>query len=304
MFNRNRSISAASWTCRFALLALAALAVVLALTGCSGSGVKDSMDKYSWDELSAIASEISTADSDEAALQIATDYHLIDSSGKLDGTTKSVALSDGTTAHVAIAGFRADDASDGSKAGITFVFTDAPVVHAMDESASNDGGWEKSEMRSWLNGEFAGMLPSDMKSAIKAVDKKTNSSAYTTPGAVSSTSDKLWLLSFAEIAGTPSPNSLIGGSGIPAETYGMEGKQYQLFSDKGVSAGEPNDVLVRTFTGAEGNGLAMSGSACPWWLRSLSMTWTSGFAACSNEGDPQSAWVADHEIGVAPGFCL
>ena len=304
MFNRDKSISIAGWTGRIALLALVALAMASVIVGCSSGDVRESMDKYSWDELSAIAAEITAADSDEEGLELAAYYHLVDSSGKLDGSTKSVTLSDGTVSHVAIAGFRADDLSDGGKAGITFVFTDAPIAASMSEDASNDGGWEKSEMRSWLNDEFAGMLPSDMKGAIKSANKKTNSSAYTTPGAVSSTSDKLWLLSFAEVAGTPSPNSLIGGSGIPAETYGMEGSQYQLFKDKGVSAGEENSVLMRTFVGEEGNGLVMSGEACPWWLRSLSMTWTSGFAACTDEGDPQSAWIPDHEIGVSPGFCL
>ena len=148
------------------------------------------------------------------------------------------------------------------------------------------------------------MLPSDLKGVIKKASKKTNSSAYTTPGAVSSTSDALWLPSFAEVAGTPSPNSLVGGSGIPAETYGMEGSQYQLFKEKGVIAGEGNSVLVRTFVGKGGNGLVVPGEACPWWLRSLSMTWTSGFASCDDSGNPQNAWMTDNEIGVVPGFCL
>lgn len=307
MFNRNSSRSTARWTSFAYAVAACALALfaLLACAGCSGGAAeKESLDKYGWDELSAIAAEIHDAASDEEGVEIAESYNLLDSSGKITSSSKSVTLSDGTVAHVMLAGIRADDLADGGKAGLTFVFTDAPAAHAMNAEASNEGGWEKSEMRSWLNGEFAGMLPSDLKGAIKSASKKTDNSAYTTPGSVSSTSDKLWLLSLTEVIGSVAPNDLVGGSGIPAETYNMEGKQYQLFKEKGVSAGEANSVLERSFVGKDGNGIVEPGEACPWWMRSLGMTWTSGFAACDADGDPFGAWITDHDIGVAPGFCL
>ena len=287
----------------FIAVVLAIGLAMLALVGCSSPMEKSSVSDYSWSELSEIAAEIHSADSDEEGMEIAERHHLA-SGGKLDGKTKRVTLSDGTQANVMIAGIRADDLSDGGKAGLTFVFADAPIAHSMGDDASNEGGWEKSGMRNWLNSDFADMLPSDLKGVIKAANKKTNSSAYTTPGAVSSTSDKLWLLSYAEIAGSPSPGDLVGGSRIPAETYAAEGKQYKVFSDMKVSGNSENPALVRTFTGKEGNGLVVSGEACPWWQRSLSMTWTSGFAAIDAEGNPLNAWITDYDIGVVPGFCL
>ena len=294
----------ACWTGRRIIAAALVLIAILALAGCSsGSTAKDSMSSYSWPELSKIATEIHDAPSDEAGMEIAAEYNLV-ISGKLDTSTKSVALSDGTTAHVMLAGIRQDDLSDGGKAGLTFVFTDAPVAHAMNDIASNDGGWEKSEMRAWLNNDFIGMLPGDLKDAIKKASKKTNSSAYTTPGAVSSTSDKLWLLSYAEICGSIAPNDIIRGSGIPAATYNAEGKQYQVFSDAKVSGNSDNDKLARTFTGKNGNGIVTPGEPCGWWMRSLSMTWTSGFAAVDDAGNPLNAWMTDYELGVVPGFCL
>ena len=278
---------------------VAALLASVALTGCSSSGVKGSFDAYSWSELSAISKEIATATDDAEATEIAQSYHLLNSSGKLDGKTKSVTLSDGTKAAVAIAGIRQDDLASGGKAGITCVFTSAPVVHAMNEDASNVGGWEKSEMRSWLNDEFLGMLPSDLKGAISAANKKTNSSGGTTPGSVSTTSDKLWLPSLVEVGGSVAPNDLVGGSGIPAATYNAEGKQYQAFAQGAVG-------LTRTFTGddSEGSGIVVSGEASPWWQRSLSTTWTAGFGATDAEGDAMSAWFSDYALAVAPGFCL
>lgn len=287
-----------------AALATAVLAGLLALAGCSAPVEKSSVSDYSWAELSQIATEIREAETDADGIEIASAYHLLDASGKTDGKTVGVSLSDGTKASVVLAGVRQDDLADGGKAGLTFVFADAVAAHAMEEDASNDGGWEKSAMRSWLNADFMDKLPSDLKGVIKAASKKTDSSAYTTPGAVASTSDKLWLLSYAEAAGSMAPNDLVGGSGIPAETYNREGVQYQLFADKKVSGGQENAALERVFDGAEGNGIVMPGESCPWWLRSLSMTQTSGFASVDADGDPLSAWIADHDIGVVPGFCL
>lgn len=305
MFNRQDTTIDARWTGRCLAAAALVLMAVLVLAGCSsGPTVKSSMSAYSWAELSAIATEIHDADNDAEGREIAMEYNLMTSGGKLDNSTKSVTLSDGTVAHVALAGIRHDDRSDGGKAGLTFVFTDAPVAHAMNEDASNDGGWEKSGMRAWLNEDFAGMLPSDLKGALKAVNKKTNSSAYTSPGSVSSTSDKVWLLSLVEIGGSVSPNDIVGGSGIPAATYNAEGKQYQIFADAKVKSGEENDKLVRKFVGENGNGIVMPDEACRWWQRSLSMEWTSGFAATDDEGDPLNAWMTDYELGVVPGFCL
>ena len=303
MFNRQSTYDV-RWTGWLIAAAALVLIAILALAGCSETTVKGSMSSYSWSELSKIAGEIHDADSDADGRDIAASYNLINASGKLDTSTKSVTLSDGTVAHVQLAGIRHDDLSAGGKAGLTFVFTDAPVAHAMNEDASNDGGWDKSEMRAWLNDGFAGMLPSDLKGAIKAANKKTNSSAYTTPGAVSTTSDKLWLLSLVEIGGSVSPNDIIGGSGIPAATYNAEGKQYQVFSEAKVSGNDDNTKLERTFTGKDGNGIVVPGEACGWWQRSLSMTWTSGFAAVDADGNPLNAWITDYELGVVPGFCL
>ena len=282
------------------VLAVALLAALVVLAGCSGSGAKSSLGDYSWSELSAISAEIAAADDDGEGRDIAMNYNLLNSSGKLDGKTKSITLSDGTKASVMIAGVRADDLAGGGKAGLTFVFADAPAVHEMNDDASNEGGWEKSEMRSWLNSDFLDKLPSDLKGVIQAANKKTNSSAYTSPGAVGTTSDKLWLPSLVELGGSVSPNDLVGGSRIPAETYNAEGKQYQVFADCGDAA------LVRTFTGddSEESGIVVTGEASPWWQRSLSTTWTSGFEAVDDEGNPLNAWITDYALGVSPGFCL
>ncbi|MBQ9004007.1 MAG: hypothetical protein IJ087_19350 [Eggerthellaceae bacterium] len=305
MFKAHRNTSAC-WNAPVILAIAVVVAVLVSLSGCGTTTEKSSFDAYSWDELSKISKEISSADSDEEGEEIAKSYHLLDSSGKLDGKAKSVALSDGTKASVLIAGIRQDDLASGGKAGITCMFADAPAAHAMNADSSNEGGWEKSEMRSWLNGEFEGMLPSDLKAVIVAANKKTNSSAYTSPGAVSTTADNLWLPSLVELSGSVAADATLRGSGIPAGTYNAEGKQYQLFAEKGVSAGEENSVLVRVFVGDDSldSGLVVKGEACPCWERSLSTTWTSGFEATDADGDPLNAWITDYQLGVAPGFCL
>ena len=91
VFNRNASTPIARWTSWFAVVAVLTALFLLAFTGCSSGGpVKESVDKYSWAELSQIATEIHDAASDEEGLEIAIENHLLDSSGKCDGKTISV----------------------------------------------------------------------------------------------------------------------------------------------------------------------------------------------------------------------
>ena len=72
---------------------------MLVIAGCSGSATtKNSMSEYSWSDLSKIATEIHDAANDAEGLEIATSYNLLNSSGKLDTSTKGVTLSDGTVA--------------------------------------------------------------------------------------------------------------------------------------------------------------------------------------------------------------
>lgn len=213
-----------------------AIAVVVLLP--KGPQVKSCLNDYSWEEIAQISKLISKKGDQNDAIEIAKKYHLCTEDGKLDGTqTKDVTLSDGTQTKVMIMGFNHDDKSDGSgKAGITFIFADDIAKKNMFERADLDNlfqkiqddgsaniSWENASLRSWLSDSFSNELPSDLREQIVSVDKAdavmpwvsfTIDSYYgggigaelnddpdlTTTSTTITTSDKLWVPSFVELA--------------------------------------------------------------------------------------------------------
>lgn len=101
-----------------------------------------------------------------------------------------------------IIGKNHDDYADGSgKAPLTFQLHDCyQTTYGMKTSTSNSGGWERSTMRTNYLPSILEHMPADVKRSIREVSKST------TAGSASSTiktvSDKLFLLSEVEIAGT------------------------------------------------------------------------------------------------------
>ncbi len=169
-----------------------------------GDATTGTLDDYTWGELSDIASQIAQADSSDAAVEIAEGYGLCRAGGALNGSqAKSFQLADGTWARAQVIGFRHDDRADGSgKAGITFITVDCVAEHAMNDTETNSGGWEASQMRSWMNSELLGQLPEDLRSVLVPVAKMTNNVGATEdPASVTATGDSLWLPSMVEIVG-------------------------------------------------------------------------------------------------------
>lgn len=331
-----------------AAVLIVATAVVVLLP--KGPQVKSCLNDYSWEEIAQISKLISKKGDQNGAIGIAKKYHLCTADGKLDGTqTKDVTLSDGTQTKVMIMGFNHDDKSDGSgKAGITFIFADDIAKKNMFERADLDNlfqkiqddgsaniSWENASLRSWLSDSFSNELPSDLREQIVSVDKAdavmpwvsfTIDSYYgggigaelnddpdlTTTSTTITTSDKLWVPSFVELA--PLSDYLMSDW-----TYLLqEGSQYQLFNDAGVTADTPNRILG-TYDSQDGGG---------WWLRSWS-TYGDRFtgkddhmlnpcfrctdsngdgeaAACESKSQPYSYSIHDGEpfVGVRPAFCI
>ena len=331
-----------------AAVLIVATAVIVLLP--KGPQVKSCLNDYSWEEIAQISKLISKKGDQNGAIGIAKKYHLCTADGKLDGTqTKDVTLSDGTQTKVMIMGFNHDDKSDGSgKAGITFIFADDVAKKNMFERADLDSlfqeiqddgsaniSWENASLRSWLSDSFSNELPSDLREQIVSVDKAdavmpwvsyTIDSYYgggigaelnddpdlMTTSTTITTSDKLWVPSFVEVA--PLSDYLMADW-----TYLLqEGSQYQLFDDTGVTADTPNSILG-TYDSQDGGG---------WWLRSWS-TYGDRFTgkddhllnpcfrctnsngdgeavACESKCQPYSYSIHDGEpfVGVRPAFCI
>lgn len=260
--------------------------------GGEAATVKSAVEAYTWDELAQISDEIGAAGDEAAAIEVAKKYNLCTPEGKLDGTqVKLVTLTNNMTVPVQIVGFAHDDKTAGGKAGITFMFGDAIAEAPMNQTDTNAGGWEASQMRAYLNGDGMALLPEDLKKVVAPVDKLTNNVGETQDvSAVTTTSDSLWLLSAAELCGSidwysdPSYNAVLNA----------EGFEYQLFRDTAVDSSNANDILVKNYQNSPSN----------WWERSPYPGRSDFFQLVYSDGNPYDVDYASGSDGVVPGFCL
>ena len=190
-------------------------------------------------------------------------------------TTWSVKLTNGQTMTYRIIGINHDDLSDGSgKAGLTYLTVYGLGNYSMNVSDSNFGGWEKSELRAKMNsGEIWNLMPADFQSKLKTVRKLTNNADSATEVKVTTTSDRLFLLSYSEVI----DNKIWG---FPA----AEGNQYQYFKTSGAEFGY------------------LSGGA---WGRSKSAYQEKMFFYFDNSKIPRG-WSAGASMknSVCPAFCF
>lgn len=260
--------------------------------GGEAATVKSAVEAYTWDELAQISDEIGAAGDEAAAIEVAKKYNLVTADGKLDGTqVKLVTLTNNMTVPVQIVGFAHDDKTAGGKAGITFMFGDAIAGAPMNQTDTNAGGWEASQMRAYLNGDGMALLPEDLKKVVAPVDKLTNNVGETQDvSAATTTSDSLWLFSAAELCGSidwysdPSYNAVLNA----------EGFEYQLFRDMAVDSSNANDILVKNY----------QNSPYYWWGRSPNPYYSDRFQFVSSGGYPYFYDGASGSNGVVPGFCL
>ncbi|WP_432315667.1 DUF6273 domain-containing protein [Collinsella aerofaciens] len=223
---------------------------------------KDAKD-WTLGEQKAVAEDI--AAKGEASLAYAKARAAMDA-----GTKFSMKLTNGQTLEYRIIGINHDDLADGSgKAGLTFLTTSTTISSRMNATATNAGGWEKSELRQKMNsGEIWNLMPTDFQSKVKPVRKLTNNVNGTDKNAaVTVTSDKLFLLSYSEIVETP----YSGWSGY--SWIGNEGTQYEAFKGKVTNNYSGNDCLS---------------IGDIWWERSVSPNYSAYFLHVSSYGDPSN----------------
>ena len=201
------------------------------------------------------------------------------------GTKFSMKLTDGKTLEYRIIGINHDDLADASgKAGLTFLTTSTTISSRMNASATNAGGWEKSELRSKMNsGEIWNLMPADFQSKVKSVRKLTNNvggGSANKNAAVTATSDKLFLLSYSEIVSTS-----YWADSDPWTS--SEGSQYEAFKGK----------VTNNYSG---NACLKIGSS--WWERSASPYDSYNFLSVDSYGDPSSNGLATNSYCVCPAF--
>ena len=198
------------------------------------------------------------------------------------GDTKLIDLGTEGKVYAQIAGFGLDDLTSGGKAKVTFVTKSMlATAHRMNPADSSgaqgtgaNGGWEYSEMRTYLSGTVLPLLPSELQSAIKSVTKYSGNivpgeSTVTKDGCV--TQDKLWIPSHREVLGE--------------STYEENGPVYSGLFPNAASRVKYNQ----------------SGSANYWWLRSANSA--DSFRGVSGYGNAYN-YSALSTSGVVLGFSL
>ena len=211
------------------------------------------------------------------------------------GTTWSIKLNDlhkswlYDTMTYRIIGINHDDLADGSgKAGLTFQAVNTVGTNSMMSKNTNIGGWEKSELRQEMNsGEVWDLMPSELQSKVETVTKLTNNARggwSSTNAPVTATSDKLFLISYTEIAG----NLARYESDSKFTWLFQEGDQYEAFKGKITDCDASNDSLKSNFE---------------WWTRTISTVTDDCFGFIFKDGrfggNP-----AINRYGIRPAWCF
>ena len=204
------------------------------------------------------------------------------------GTKFSMKLTNGKTLTYRIIGINHDDLADGSgKSGLTFLTTSTGISSRMKATGTNDGGWEASELRAKMNsGEIWNLMPADFQSKVKTVKKLTNNVGggdVNKNAAVTGTSDRLFLLSYSEIA----PTSYWASS---HPWTSSEGTQYEAFR------GKVTDLSGSLYIGYLGHN---------WWERSVNPSNSTNFLyGDGGSGEVSYNDSAANSYCVCPAWCF
>lgn len=267
---------------------------------CGGSSAglgspRSALIDYSWDELARISRNMAY---DAGTIAKTLDaYHLCARSSDPDGVQrKEITLKNGASIKVSVVGVSHDVSSDGSKRhGLTFMTDGCVALRRMNSSGRNTGGWERSDLRAWLNGDFIGLLPDDLAAVLQPTQKLTNNVGKTTStSSVTTTVDKVWAPSLVELVGADQ----VSGVDWPAEyadadqIFNREGSQYEY--TVGSLASDPNDTLV----------MFWNGQPVSWWERSPHPGFDTYFKGVSTMGVPVEGEDPAQSLGVVACFCV
>ena len=182
----------------------------------------------------------------------------------------------GETLTFVIVGKDHDDLADGSgKAPLTFGMKNLMAeTRQMNATNTNSGSFAGSEMYIELSGTIYPNLPTELKDAIKAVNKKTASGSGSS--AIQTDPMYLWLFSEIEVFGKAT------------YSYAGEGTQYPYFATTA-------ERIKRLSNGA--------GAASYWWERSPYRNSSSYFCRVDSSGSAYFDGARD-SYGVCFGFCI
>ena len=221
-----------------------------------------------------------------------------------------------TSYDVRIIGINHDKKADNTKAGLTFQFVNLLNTTYKTNSKVrivNNGGWGASELRARMNpgtdnppygtddNEIWNMVPKDLQDSITTVKKDFNTTWDCTDATkVTTSSDKLFLLSYYELAGSIATSANLW---IRSQPWLIkEGTQYAYYRNMTVNNDGKNDCLKKEQQ-VNATGSTPS-TGVIWWNRSVHPYSNNDFMAVSEDGYPNFNKRADNLHGVCPCFCF
>ncbi|MBE5830801.1 MAG: hypothetical protein E7306_03570 [Butyrivibrio sp.] len=141
-------------------------------------------------------------------------------------------------------------------------------------SNTNAGGWNASDLRTWLNQTFITSLPSDLQAVISAKPVKATSGSQVNQ--IVTSNDKIWI---------PTEKEVFGGITYSGSTENSVNNQYPVFTNAA--------SRVRT--------QGVNGAAVNVWLASPHVSDSTAFCIVATSGAPYSNG-ASNSYGVLPCF--
>ncbi len=184
---------------------------------------------------------------------------------------------------------------DGDGSAVTFMATSSlTTAHTINNNyASNAGGWKDASLRTKMQsgGEIFKLFKANFTSDILSVEKAstTGSASKTT----STSMNQMWLLSAKELYG------------MTDEGYTLEGSQYQIFAERGVTKAAYAS-LVNLYKTRAGGSPAGKAAANYWYIRSPKVDRGDGFYAITENGGlytNDTRYTSD-KYGVVPCFAF
>lgn len=201
------------------------------------------------------------------------------------GDEKVVTLTTGQQITLQILGFNHDVTVNDALAGITMGIKDLWFTRSpMNNTDTNNGGWEASLMRNSTISTILNTLPEDLRDVIQTVRKPTSDGTSN----IVNSNDKLWLFSFVEITGKTTL------------TYPGEGIQYEYWKQHNRDLDRIKRISGEHYSGNSGMG---------WWLRSPyidrdSLGYQFRIITGGGQVDDYSAAEATWQGGICFGLCV
>lgn len=206
------------------------------------------------------------------------------------GDTKTINMETLGTHTLRIANCSYDDecnnASNSQTAcGLIIEFADGITTHQFNPytngSVNGDGtkgGWEESNIRTYLNNEILNEIPSNVRNLI--TDTQVVSGHGSNDSSNFTTTDKLYLLSTKEVWGKKDETNAISNDSAEEVT-----RQLDYYENKGVTTSNYQDASKNSI----------------WWLRSPKSDSTSNFYAVASDGSFNDYTSSDTN-SIAPAF--